>query len=117
MLVTESQKAKETRNKILDIAIDVVAQKSGGQTKYINQRDEGYIPSAFKEFSYREEFTNALDDYLEADKWKYGKYTNVIYQVIFLENAKEYKKILNLSKKDKVRDTMYAEVLNAIAAF
>ncbi|MGB5966200.1 MAG: DNA-binding protein [Sulfurimonadaceae bacterium] len=117
MLVTESERAKAIRGKILDIVIDVMAQKSGGHTKYINQRDEGYLPSAYKEYSYREEFTNALDDYLEADKWKYGKYTNEIYKVIFLENAVEYKKILNLSKKDKVRDTMYAEVLNAIASF
>jgi len=117
MLVTESKKAKEIRSKILDIVMNVVAQKSGGHTKYINQRDEGYLPSAYKEYSYREEFTNALDDYLQADNWKYGKYTNSIYQAIFLENATEYKKILNLSKKNKVRDTMYAEVLNAIASF
>ncbi|MGD9970010.1 MAG: DNA-binding protein [Sulfuricurvum sp.] len=117
MLVTESTKAKMIRSKILDIVIDVMAQKSGGHTKFINQRDEAYLPSAYKEYSYREEFTNALDDYLNADKWKYGKYTNAIYQIIFLENAAEYKQILNLSKKDKVRDTMYAEVLNAIASF
>jgi len=117
MLITESKRAKEIRSKILDIVMDVVAQKSGGHTKYINQRDEGYLPSAYKEYSYREEFTNALDDYLQADNWKYGKYTNEIYKAIFLENAAEYKKILNLSKKDKVRDTMYAEVLNAIASF
>lgn len=117
MLVTESTRAKTIRSKILDIVIDVMAQKSGGHTKYINQRDEAYLPSAYKEYSYREEFTNALDDYLEADRWKYGKYTNVIYKIIFLENASEYKQILNLSNKDKVRDTMYAEVLNAIASF
>jgi len=117
MLITESNKAKMIRSKILDIVIDVMAQKSGGHTKYINQRDEAYLPSAYKEYSYREEFTNALDDYLNADKWKYGKYTNAIYQIIFLENAAEYKQILNLSRKDKVRDTMYAEVLNAIAGF
>lgn len=117
MLITESSKAKIIRSKILDIVIDVMAQKSGGHTKYINQRDESYLPSAYKEYSYREEFTNALDDYIEADQWKYGKYTNVIYKIIFLENAAEYKKVLNLSKKDKARDTMYSEVLNAIASF
>lgn len=116
MLVTESDKAKEIRNKILDIVIDVMAQKSGGHTKYINQREANYLPSSYREFSYREEFTNALNHYLDANQWKYGKYTNKIYQIIFLENAIEYKKILNLSKKDKVRDTMYSEVLNAIAS-
>ncbi|MGZ5207434.1 MAG: DNA-binding protein, partial [Sulfuricurvum sp.] len=51
MLVTESEKAKAIRSKILDIVIDVVAQKAGGHTKYINQRDEAYLPSAYKEHS------------------------------------------------------------------
>jgi len=117
MLVTESEKAKAIRSKILDIVIDVMAQKSGGHTKYINQRDEAYLTSAYKEYSYRKEFTDALDNYLQADKWKYGKYTNKIYEVIFLENAAEYKKILDLKEKDKIRETMYAEVLNAISSF
>ncbi len=117
MLVTESEKARLIRSKILDIVLDVMAQKSGGHTKYINQRDEAYLPSAYKEYSYRKEFTDALDFYLQADKWKYGKYTNKIYEVVFLENAEEYKKILALKPKDQIRATMYAEVLNAIASF
>lgn len=118
MLITESQRAKEIRSKILDIVLDVMAQKSGGHTKYINQRDESYLPSAYKEFSYRKEFTDALDLYLDSNsKWKYSTYTNKIYQTIFLENAKEYKQILDLKDKDSVRETMYAEVLNAIASF
>lgn len=118
MLVTESEKAKAIRSKILDIVIDVMAQKSGGHTKFINQRDEAYLPSAYKEYSYRKEFTDALKNYLEVDdKWKYSTYTNKIYQVVFLENATEYKKILALKGTDKIRETMYAEVLNAIASF
>lgn len=117
MLVTESQKAKSIRNRILDIVLDVMAKKSGGHTKYINQRDEAYLPSAYKEYSYRKEFTDALKHYLQADDSKYAIYTNKIYEVIFLENAAEYKKILSLNEKDKIRQTMYAEVLNAIASF
>lgn len=118
MLVTESEKAKAIRSKILDIVIDVMAQKSGGHTKFINQRDEAYLPSAYKEYSYRKEFTDALKNYLEADeRWKYSTYTNKIYQIVFLENATEYKKILALKGTDKIRETMYAEVLNAIASF
>lgn len=118
MLVTESQKAKVIRSKILDIVLDVMAQKSGGHTKYINQRDEAYLPLAYKEHSYRKEFTDALKNYLNADdRWKYATYTNKIYQVVFLENAIEYKKILDLQEKDQIRETMYAEVLNAIASF
>ncbi|MDD5053318.1 MAG: DNA-binding protein [Sulfuricurvum sp.] len=117
MLVTESEKAKAIRSKILDIVIDVVAQKAGGHTKYINQRDEAYLPSAYKEHSYRKEFTDALNEYLNMGTYKYGVYTNKIYEVIFLENATEYKKILDLTDKDNVRETMYSEVLNAIASF
>jgi len=118
MLITESQRAKEIRSKILDIVLDVMAQKSGGHTKYINQRDSAYLPSAYKEFSYRKEFADALDLYLESQsKWKYATYTNKIYETIFLENAKEYKQILALKNKDSIRETMYAEVLNAIASF
>lgn len=117
MLITESSRAKIIRSKILDIVIDVMAQKSGGHTKYINQRDEKYLPSAYKEFSYRKEFTDALNTYLNMGNMKYAVYTNKIYQEIFLEKASEYKQILKLSEKDSVRDTMYAEVLNAIASF
>ncbi|WP_324170776.1 DNA-binding protein [Sulfurimonas sp.] len=118
MLITESEKAKIIRSKILDIAIDAVAQKAGGQTKYINQRDEGYLPASYQEYSYRKEFTDALKHYLDmSDRYKYGIYTNKIYEMIFLENASEYKKILNLAEKEKVRDTMYSEVLKAIASF
>ena len=118
MLVTESQKAKIIRNKILDIAIDAVTQKAGGHTKYINQRDEGYLSASYQEYSYRKEFTDALKNYLNmSDKYKYGIYTNKIYEIIFLENATEYKKILKLAEKEKLRDTMYSEVLKAIASF
>lgn len=117
MLVTESEKAKLIRSRILDIVIDVVAQKSGGHTKYINQRDHDYLPSAIEEDSYRKKFTDALKNYLEMGNHKYAVYTDKIYKAIFLENAKEYKKILKLANSDKTRDTMYTEVLNAIASF
>ncbi len=116
MLITESEKAKTIRNKILDIVLDVMAQKSGGHTKYINQREEDYLLVSYKEFSYRQEFTNALDHYLDMGKYKYAKYTDKIYQIVFLENAKEYKKILDLKKKDNLKDTLYSEVLNVIAS-
>ncbi len=117
MLMTESQRAKTIRGKILDIVLDVMAQKSGGHTKYINQREEDYLPASYKEFSYRQEFSNALDFYLEtSNRHKYATYTNKIYKIVFLENAKEYKKILDLKKRDRLRDTLYSEVLNIISS-
>lgn len=117
MLVTESERAKLIRSKMLDMVIDVIAYKTGGNTKYINQRDENYLLSAYTEQSHRKLFTDALRDYLEMGNHKYGVYTDKIYQAIFRENAKEYKKILKLNEKDKVRDTMYSEVLTAVASF
>ncbi len=117
MLVTESERAKAIRSRMLDIVIDVVAEKSGGQTKYINQRDQDYLPAAYMEDGYRKQFTDALRDYLKMGNHKYAVYTDKIYKAVFLENALEYKKILKLASKDKTRDTMYAEVLKAIASF
>lgn len=118
MLLTESDRAKKIRSRILDIVIDVITQKTGGTTTYINQRDADYLPAAFQEESYRKILTDALRNYvLISDQWEYGHYTNLIYKAIFEENAKEYRKILNLSEKDKVRDTLYVEVIDLIAAF
>ncbi len=73
--------------------------------------------AAFQEENYRKQFTDALDKYVDGNQWKYGRFTNLIYQSIFHENASEYKKILKLAEKDKIRETMYSEVLTLIASF
>lgn len=117
MLVTESERAKAIRSRMLDIVLDVIAEKAGGHTKYINQRDREYLPAAYMEESYRKQFTDALRDYLDMGTFKYSIYTDKIYKAVFCENAAEYKKVLKLVKTDKTRDTMYAEVLKAIASF
>ncbi len=117
MLVTESDRAKAIRSRMLDIVLDVIAEKAGGHTKYINQRDRDYLPAAYMEDSYRKQFTSALNSYLEMGKHKYAVYTDKIYKAVFCENAAEYKKVLKLADSDKTRDTMYAEVLKAIASF
>ncbi len=117
MLVTESERAKAIRSRMLDIVIDVVAEKAGGHTRFINQRDQDYLPAAYMEDSYRKQFTDALRDYLAMGNHKYAVYTDKIYQAVFCEKALEYKKVLKLAKNDKTRDTMYAEVLKAIASF
>lgn len=117
MLLTESERAKQLRALILDIVIDALNKKVGGATKYINQREEEFLPSAIREYNYREEFTNALDQYIVDNKWKYSQLTDAVYKNIFHENAKEYKQILKLKAKDNVRSTMYSEVLDLVAAY
>lgn len=117
MLLTESEQAKHMRSVMLDIVLDVFHQKLGGSTKYINQRDEDFLYSIVNEAQYRKEFTQALNDYLEMGNYKYAVYTDKIYQAIFLEKAKEYKKILQLNEKEKIRDTLYADILSLISSF
>lgn len=117
MLLVESEMAKALRSKILDIVIDTLNEKSGGSTKYINQRDEDFLNTILKEPHYRKEFTTALSLYLDLGNFKYSIYTSKIYKCIFQENAIEYKKILNLTQNENVRDTMYAEILKLIASF
>ncbi len=117
MLVSESERAKLLRQAILDIVIDTINRRTGGGTKYINQRDEDFLHSAFAEEDYRKQFTDALKDCVDMGNFKYAVYTDKIYVSIFREKAQEYRKILKLEKKDCVRATFYAEVLDLIASY
>ena len=116
MLLVESENAKVLRQIMLDIVIDFVNQRTGGSTKYINQRDRDFISAFLQEENYRREFTDALRDYVSMGNSKYAIYTDKIYQSIFREKAQEYKQVLHLYKRDSVRDTMYSEVLDLIAS-
>lgn len=117
MLLVESETAAEVRKIMLDIVIDLLNQKAGGSTKYINQRDNDFVGAFLQEENYRREFTDALRDYIDMGNAKYGIYTDKIYQSIFREKAKEYKQVLKLSAKDRVRDTFYSEILTLIASY
>ncbi len=117
MLLTESEAARLLRQAALDIVIDTINRQTGGGTKYINQRDEDFILSYFKEENYRKEFTDALRDCVDMGNFKYPLFTDKIYVSIFNENAQEYRRILRLHEKDKVRDTFYSEVLDLVSAY
>lgn len=117
MLMRESERAGLLRRAILDIVIDAINARTGGGTKYINQRDEDFVQSAFIEENYRQQFTDALRDCVAMGKFKYAIYTDKIYVSIFKENAKDYRKVLRLEKKENVRDTFYSEILDLIAAY
>ena len=117
MLMTESHRAGLVRQMILDIVIDTINARTGGGTKYINQRDEDFIHAAFIEENYRKQFTDALKDCVAMGNFKYSVYTDRIYVSIFKEKSKEYRKILRLEAKDKVTDTFYSEVLDVISSY
>jgi hypothetical protein len=117
MLILESERARLLRQAILDIVIDTINKRTGGGTKYINQRDEDFLMSYFEEENYREQFTDALKECVAMGNFKYPMYTDKIYVSIFKEKAQEYRKILRLHEKDKVRDTFYSEILDLVASF
>lgn len=117
MLLTASEKAKIVRSTMLDIVIAVMNEKAGGSTKFINRRDENYITSAILEENYHKKLTDAIRDHVVNNKYKYSQIMDAIYKVVFCEKAAEYKKLLELSKKDSLRRTLYAEVLVAVSSF
>lgn len=117
MLLVESDPAKVLRQAMLNIVIDFINKKTGGSTKYINQRDRDFLGSYLQEENYRKEFTDALRDYVNMGQFKYALFTDMIYKSIFKENAKEYREILNLKKRDSTRETFYSEILDLVASY
>ncbi|GBU07395.1 hypothetical protein AwDysgo_07260 [Bacteroidales bacterium] len=117
MLLSDSEKAKQLRSLMLDIVIDTINKRTGGSTKYINQRDEDFIGNLLRGEDYRKEFTDALRDYVDMGNYKYMLYTDMVYKSIFKENSSEYRKILKLEDKENLRHTMYSEVLDIISSY
>lgn len=118
MLLTESEKAKQVRARILDIVISTINKRAGGGTKFINTRDIDFLPAAIEEDNYRKNFTSAVGKCVQGHKnFKYAQITDFIYQAIFKEKAREYRALLRLDKDDNVRRTLYAEVLRCISSF
>lgn len=117
MLLTKSDKAKQLRSIMLDITIDVINKRTGGGTKYINQRDSDFLSNLLSGEYYKKEFTNALNKYVDMGLAKYPIYIDKVYKAIFKEDAKEYRKILKLQEDENVRYTMYSEVLDLISSF
>lgn len=117
MLLTNSLKARELRSTMLDIVIDTINKRSGGSTKYINQREEDFVVNLLRGEDYRKEFTDALREYVDMGNFKYIVCTNKVYVSIFKENADEYRKILSLEEDENVRHTMYSEVLDLISSY
>ncbi len=116
MLLTNSERAKSIRARILDIVTQVVTEKAGDRI-FVNQRDEDYLPAAYEEENYRREFTAAISRYVQGNQWKYKHCTDAVYKSIFQERATEYRKILRMESKDNVRDTFYSELLRLIASY
>ena len=117
MLLVESEKARTLRSAILDIVIDTINQKTGGNVKYISQRDKDFVIQYFKGEFYKRDFIDALENYVKLGLVKYPIYIDKIYYSIFKEKAQEFRQILNLSVEGDERKAMYAEILLLISSF
>ena len=117
MLLTKSERAREVRSLVLDIVIDTINRRTGGNTKYINQRDEDFVHNILNNNDYHKELVYALRDYVDLGNVKYILYNDKVYRSVFKEDADEYRKILKLSKEDDERHTMYSEILDLIASY
>jgi hypothetical protein len=54
---------------------------------------------------------------IKAEKNKFSRYTNMVYESIFRETSDECREILRLSKKDRLRDSLHESVLDLVAAY
>lgn len=83
--------------------------------KFINQLSKDFKETRTETKDYRKDFTDSIKQYVLTKH--YGTYTDMLYQFLFAERAKEYRKLLRLAKKDLTRNTMYEEILFIIGSF
>ena len=112
MLLVESEPAKFIRSRILDIAIDLAAEKEGDRVKYINRPIRYIFPASYNTFcTCSKEFKKAAQKYIELDYntslsndmrfvWErynwFAVYYENIYQLVFGNNHDSYKQAMLL---------------------
>lgn len=117
MVLTGSPVANRTRARILDIVVNTLHKEVGSNRKYINQRDDTFLPSYFSNSDVRNKFTNTLKTCVEGNNNKFAYFTNLIYVDLFGEDAIEYRKLLKLGDRENVRSTFYREILDIVSGY
>ena len=64
MLLSESVKARQLRTMMLDITTNTITRLAGGDTKYINQRDERFLLASYYNEGYNKKLRDALKRYV-----------------------------------------------------
>lgn len=116
-MVENSEIGKKVRKYFIRVESDFrkVMQIATRDPKFINQLATQFAETREETKEYRRDFTDSVKNFIEAKN--YGTYTDMLYDFLFMEKAKEYRKLLNLVKKDFTRNTMYEEILLIIGAF
>ena len=74
MLLSKSDRAREVRSLVLDIVIDTINKRTGGNTKYINQRAEDFVFNLLNNRDYHKELVLARRDCVDIGNIKYLMY-------------------------------------------
>ncbi len=117
MLLSENDTAHVLRQLMLDTVIYLINRKTTDRTKYIEQRYSNYMFSEETENNYKRQFFEALKECVESDRFKYAHFTDLVYTSFFKDNAKIYKKVLDLKGADTNRETFYSKILDIIAEY
>lgn len=107
MLLPESKTAKFIRHRILDIAIDTVAERDNCHTKYVNRSIKYIFPAVMRRYySCSIAFQSAVDRYIESSVSVYKNYTGQefkssaavhydrVYELIFGDKHEHYRQYL-----------------------
>ncbi len=116
-MLENNEKGKQVRKYFIRVESDFkkVMQIATKDPKFINQLASQFFETREETKEYRRDFTDCVKDFVEVKN--YGTYTDMLYNFLFLERAKEYRKLLKLVKKDLTRNFMYEEIVLIVGAF
>ena len=116
-MVENSEIGKQVRKYFIRVEGDFkkVMRIATLDPKIINQLTTQFFETREETKDYWKDFTDCIKKFVAVKK--YGTYTDMLYNFLFLEKAKEYRKLLDLAKKDFTRNYMYEEILLTIGAF
>lgn len=116
-MVENSEIGKKVRKYFIRVESDFkkVMQAAVLDPKIINQLANKFSETREETKDYRKDFTDCIKNFVAVKN--YGTYTDMLYDFLFLEKAKEYRKLLDLAKYDFTRNTMYEEILLIVGAF
>ena len=116
-MVENSEIGKKVRKYFIRVESDFkrVMRIATLDPKIINQLTTQFWETRQETKDYRKDFTDCIKNFVAVKN--YGTYTDMLYNFLFLEKAKEYRKLLDLAKKDFTRNYMYEEILLIVGAF
>jgi phage anti-repressor protein len=116
-MLENSEIGKKVRKYFIRVEGDFkkVMQVATIDPKFINQLSNQFFETREETKEFRKDFTDCIKDFVAVKN--YGTYTDMFYNFLFLERAKEYRRLLSLAKNDFTRNFMYEEIIFIIGAF